>query len=486
MKIKFLPILLVSLLTAMSTMTSCLDSDIEQVTYSSETSITSFSLGTLHVKRVGKDSKGEDSTYTDTISMANYPFTIDQTMRTIENKDSLPVGTDISRVITNLTADTNYILYGKIDSEGAEPHDTLWTSTDSINFAVAPAEGLAFTVWAYSGVKGRAYHVKINVHKQEPDSLQWSKEPMGSEFTSGSLIKQKAIYTNNKIYVFGKTSAGKAVAEYTTVSNGNPGSTWTAIELPQQTDTYSATLCQGNIYFLANQTLYKLTESGYESHNTTVGLDQLLASIDNSLYARTANNESFIYDVQNNTGAAENFNLTDFPDKGQKILSANLPVSYNSSLTRAVLMGYNPDKADGSGFVSTRMTNDRMWSTYNYEQADTFRCPNIVDPSIIYYIKNLFVFGGDITSKDYTDYKSPFSALFYSTDNGLTWEPVKEDMTFATEGTSFVDLYNRGKSKGEGSYSCVVDQNNFIWIIWNDGYMSRGRVNHFGFLPKWE
>lgn len=32
--------------------------------------------------------------------MANYPFTINQAMRTIENKDSLPVGTDISRVLT--------------------------------------------------------------------------------------------------------------------------------------------------------------------------------------------------------------------------------------------------------------------------------------------------------------------------------------------------------------------------------------------------
>ena len=125
MKIKFLPILLVSLLVTMSAMTSCLDNDIEQVTYSSETSITSFSLGTLHVKRVGKDSKGEDSTYTDTISMANYPFTINQAMRTIENKDSLPVGTDISRVLTKITADTDYILYGKIDSEGAEAKDTL-------------------------------------------------------------------------------------------------------------------------------------------------------------------------------------------------------------------------------------------------------------------------------------------------------------------------------------------------------------------------
>lgn len=105
----------------MSAMTSCLDNDIEQVTYSSETSITSFSLGTLHVKRVGKDSKGEDSTYTDTISMANYPFTINQAMRTIENKDSLPVGTDISRVLTKITADTDYILYGKSIQKELKP-----------------------------------------------------------------------------------------------------------------------------------------------------------------------------------------------------------------------------------------------------------------------------------------------------------------------------------------------------------------------------
>ncbi len=486
MKIKFLPILVVGLLTVMSTMTSCLNSDVEEVTYSSETSITSFSLGTLHVKRVGKDSKGEDSTYTDTISMANYPFTINQAMRTIENKDSLPVGIDISRVITNITADSNYILYGKITSKGAEAKDTLWTSTDSINFSFAPSEGLTFKVLAYSGVVGKAYHVKVNVHTQEPDSLQWNKELMGSAFTSGTLTKQKAVYINNCIYVFGQTSEGKMVAEYTTVSNGNPGKTWTAIALPQQTDTYSATLCQGNIYFLVNQELYKLTDNGYESQNLSVALDQLLTSIDNSLYARTANNESYIYNVQSKTGTTEQSNLSEFPSKGQKIISANIPVSYNNNLTRSILLGYNSTKVKGSGFVATRMTNDEMWSSYNYEQTDTFRCPNIVDPSFIYYNKKLYVFGGEITSQDYTDYKSPFSTFFCSTDNGLTWEVVQENMTFATEGTSFIELYNKGKNKGEGSYSCIVDQNNFIWIIWNNGYMSRGRVNHFGFLPKWE
>lgn len=485
MKIKFLPILLVGLLVMTSITTSCLDNDIEQVTYSSETSITSFSLGTLHVKRVGKDSNGEDSTYTDTISMADYPFTINQAMRTIENKDSLPVGTDISRVLTKITADTDYILYGKIDSEGAEAKDTLWTSSDSINFSFAPTEGLSFKVLAYSGVMGKAYRIKINVHNQEPDSLQWTKEPMGTEFNSGTLIKQKAIYTNNKIYVFGITPSGKHVAEYTSVSNGTPGNSWVTIALPETTETYSATLCQGNIYFLANQELYKLTDNGYEVFSVS-NLSQLIAGVDNLLYARTVNDESYVYDVQNYSGTIEKYNITDFPNTEQRILSVNIPVSYNTSLTRVVVMGYNAKQTDSSGFVSTRLTNDNIWSTYNYEEVDTFRCPNIVDPSLIYYNKKLYAFGGEITSEDYADYKNPFSTFFYSADNGLTWETVKEDMTFATEGTSFVDLYNSGKEKGEGSYSCVVDQDNFIWIIWNNGYMSRGRINHFGFLPKWE
>ena len=52
MKIKFLPLIAV-LFAATSIMTSCLDNDVEQITYTSETSITGFSLGTLKI-RTGK------------------------------------------------------------------------------------------------------------------------------------------------------------------------------------------------------------------------------------------------------------------------------------------------------------------------------------------------------------------------------------------------------------------------------------------------
>lgn len=55
MKIKFLPLIAV-LFAATSIMTSCLDNDVEQITYTSETSITGFS-GDIEYRSHGKRQK---------------------------------------------------------------------------------------------------------------------------------------------------------------------------------------------------------------------------------------------------------------------------------------------------------------------------------------------------------------------------------------------------------------------------------------------
>ena len=106
MKMKIIPAIIVGFLSVAIFMTSCLSDDTQEITYSKEASIKSFSLGTLKIQRIGKDKSGNDSAYVDTMSMARYPFTIDQLKHEISNKDSLPVGTDISKVITNISADT--------------------------------------------------------------------------------------------------------------------------------------------------------------------------------------------------------------------------------------------------------------------------------------------------------------------------------------------------------------------------------------------
>ena len=104
-------------------MTSCLGNDLDDIKLGSESSITAFSIGTVWVPVTGVDQNGNDSVYLDSIDCSGYPFTIDQLNRRIENKDSLPVGADVSRVLTSLTSDGS-VWYTKRSDAGIE-NDTV-------------------------------------------------------------------------------------------------------------------------------------------------------------------------------------------------------------------------------------------------------------------------------------------------------------------------------------------------------------------------
>ena len=478
MKIKFLPLIAV-LFAATSIMTSCLDNDVEQITYTSETSITGFSLGTLHIDRVGKDKDGKDSAYVDTLDCSNYPFTIDQINRIITNKDSLPVGTYIDKVITSITYDAGMLGYTPKGSD----HDTIWTSTDSIDFT----EPVEFKVYAYSGVEGKPYKVTINVHKQEPDTISWKK--FDNSFSAGSLSEQKAVYANEKIYIFGKKNNGNTCIEYTKAINvpgenglkDNPTS-WTPIEnLPLNIDTYSATVCAGNIYFLAetNKQLYKLdansnkiTSVGTETFEMLIGANE----IKSELYA-VKGGKSGIYKENTWTEDADPFTL--FPT-GKPFFSNTTTASYNSNVTTTVALCYNQGTTanDTTALVFNRMSSDSKWET----RMQNLPLPNLKNVTMIYYDGKLYAFGGESVKPEV----KPFSQFYCSTDNGLCWRPVTECMAFPAE---FGTLY----TTHHGNYSCAVtpklengtSRGNFIWIVWEDGSISRGRINRLGFTPKW-
>lgn len=476
MKIKFLPLIAV-LFAATSIMTSCLDNDVEQITYTSETSITGFSLGTLNIDRIGKDQNGEDSAYVDTLNCSDYPFTINQLTREIENKDSLPYGTHIDKVITNITYDAGALAYRP---KGADT-DTLWTSTDSIDFSgdtykMSTITPIEFKVYAYSGAIGQAYKVKVNVHQQIPDTIAWKK--FDNFFSNGNLSKQKAVYANGKVYVFGEN--GGTHIEYSDVSDDNP-KPWVTItdNVPADIDTYSATACAGYIYFLAgnNKQLYKLdvnsnkiTSVGTETFEMLIGGND----IKSELYA-VKNGESGIY--RENTWTKDTDPFTQF-QADQPFFSNTTTASYNSNITTTVALCYNQGNTanDTTALVFNRISSDNKWE----ERMQNLPLPNLENVTMIYYDGKLYAFGGG-----YGEIK-PFSQFYCSTDNGLCWRPVTECMAFPAE---FGTLY----TTHSGNYSCAVTpklenetyRGNFIWIVWEDGSICRGRINRLGFTPKW-
>lgn len=482
MKIKFLPLIAV-LFAATSIMTSCLDNDVEQITYTSETSITGFSLGTLHIDRVGKDKDGKDSAYVDTLDCSNYPFTINQLTREIENKDSLPYGTHIDKVITNVTYDAGILVY---KPKGAEK-DTLWTSTDSIDFSgdtyctsTNKNSPIEFKVWAYSNAIGQAYKVKINVHQQVPDTIAWKK--FDNSFSNGNLSKQKAVYANGKVYVFGKNGDDTHI-EYSDVANDNPSS-WIPVTINiTDVDTYSATAWAGNIYFLAGspkaKQLYKLNVTtdkiepvGTETFEMLIGGND----IKSELYV-VKDGESGIYKESPWTKDTDPF--TQFK-AGQPFFSNTTTASYNSNITTTVALCYNQDNTanDTTALVFNRMSSDNKWE----KRIQNLPLPNLENVTMIYYDGKLYAFGGKSVKPEV----KPFSQFYCSTDNGLCWRPVTECMAFPAE---FGTLY----TTHHGNYSCAVtpklengtSRGNFIWIVWENGSISRGRINRLGFTPKW-
>lgn len=473
MKIKFLPLIAV-LFAATSIMTSCLDNDVEQITYTSETSITGFSLGTLNINRIGKDKNGLDSPYVDTLDCSNYPFTIDQINRIITNKDSLPVGTHIDKVITSITYDAGMLGYTPKGSD----NDTIWTSTDSIDFT----EPVEFKVYAYSGVEGKPYTITINVHQQEPDTISWKKFD-NNPFSAGNLSEQKAVYANGKVYVFGKNGNGTHI-EYSDVANDNP-SPWEPVtdNIPSSIDTYSATAWAGNIYFLARGTndkqLYKLNVTtdkiepvGTETFEMLIGANE----IKSELYA-VKGGKSGIYKENTWTEDADPFTLC---PTGKPFFSNTTTASYNSNITSTVALCYNQGTTanDTTALVFNRMSSDNKWET----RMQNLPLPNLKNVTMIYYDGKLYAFGGESVKPEV----KPFSQFYCSTDNGLCWRPVTECMAFPAE---FSTLY----TTHHGNYSCAVtpklesetSRGNFIWIVWEDGSICRGRINRLGFTPKW-
>ena len=455
-------------MAASAFLSSCLGNDYGDIEYPSESSIKSFSVGTLHQTFYGKDSKGNDSVYVDTVSYADVPFTIDQINRRIYNKDSLPKEVDITRVVTSISAD-NAVYYEK------NGKDTIWSSADSLDFT----NNITLKVMAYSKIQnnfvfGEPYTVTLNVHKLNPDSLVW-KHFGDKKFENNSILtEQKAIYNNEEIYVFGKTANGEFKVNKASVTRGNITSDWEEVAInTTDVNIYSATAFNGKIYYIANDELYTLENQGTKVGNLT-GLTNILCVSNNNLMVyKKAENEIVSIDSEGNELSEGKSKFVNGYDLKERLSAISTPSLHNSSLWRTIVMTNDNDgtvETNTTANVFSYISSDTEWVKYQPNNPTT--CPNQENISMISYDGKLFAYG------------EKFDYFYSSTDNGLNWKKEEEYMLFPDkqkESSISLETYRNG-----GSYSTVSEENgnkgSFIWFIWQDGSMTRACLNRL--LPK--
>ena len=450
MKLKVLNIIF-SLFLAVCTITSCMDLSGEEYEYSSNASITGFAITDSIVTVIGTD--------TTTVLGVYYPFIINQNEGLIYNADSLPVNTDISKVVVNITADTYYIYV-------VAEQDSLWESTDTLDFR-RPIE---FKVLAETGVFGRTYKAQINVHQQDPDSLVWRK--MTSEFAS-NIQAQKAVCTNSHIYIFAEQESQIAM----TSSKTSDGKNWTqlaTINIPVKADYTSVMTWNNILYILADNQLYTSVNGlDWTKVDTEQTFSKLLANSEN-------NNKLIGIDTENHYISSkdgivwEQYDLlpVEFPIGNYTF--ANYPLGTNPNIDRIVLLGKNEASIDTTTIVWSQLGSENEWTPLTYDN-NNHGCPKLENATIIRYNNKLYTFGG---SGEYNGNISPFNNFFESRDNGISWRTVTKKVMFPKE---FTHLYN----EANGNYSCVIDNKQYIWIIWSQtGEVWRGRINKMGFKKQ--
>lgn len=134
-------------------------------------------------------------------------FSIDLNTGVIFNADSLPKGTDVTKLVPSITfansmskAELSFMKDGKVETT-----DYLTNPDDSIDFS----SPVSLNVTAADGKNSFTYQIKVNVHTQDPDTLIWNKLEMASlPSASGHPVAQKTVRKDEIVYTLVEENTG--------------------------------------------------------------------------------------------------------------------------------------------------------------------------------------------------------------------------------------------------------------------------------------
>lgn len=185
-----------SIAAALSTgLTACNDDSNNSLTtddtgYTSETMYSSTAITSFNLKANSKVLANLDSIF----------FTIDLEGGRIFNADSLPYGTDISKLIPNIGTSGSSKIEILIRNSSVMKDTTITYSSsmrDSIDFA---AGGVIARVTSLNEQYTQQYSIKVNVHKVKSDSLVWDR--IAWQQLPGNPESQRTLIHGDKIYSF--------------------------------------------------------------------------------------------------------------------------------------------------------------------------------------------------------------------------------------------------------------------------------------------
>lgn len=406
---------LVLMATAVLSFSSCLNSDEDEITYYDDTAVTAFSVSTIYRYVHTTGSTGADSTYKVTQSTTAYPFYIDQENRTIYNPDSLPAGTDASRVLCTISTKNSGTAVLNLRNRQGGDSLVYYQSTDTIDFS----NPVRLRVYNTTGQAYREYTIKINVHQQDGDAFNWSAANVNA---LAGMTGRKMVAVGSNMYLLGLQGGATAVYRL-------DGTSWQSTGATLDQNAYlSATALGGYLYTLNNGNVVRSADgSTWETTGTNSSIKQLVGASASKLYALTDNGLAWSEDG-GQTWTDDRLDAAADSLPNSNISFACMPSAANDGVYNLVMVGTR----DGKTLIWTKVeepdgaTQQQPWLFYPTDDYNTHTLPALANLHVVVYDGQLLATGGD------------FTTVYASADEGLTWLPTTTYALPAWEGRSAV------------------------------------------------
>lgn len=437
---------------------SCMKDD-EEVEYSSTCYISSFSLGSLRKANWAKGSAGQDSVFYTTFASTAFPMSVDQRNLVIENKDSLPYGTEVNRLLTTCVFD-RVLVHRPENIQGLEPEDTAWVAfdkKDSIDFST-PRH---FRVFAADGYSYRTYTVKVNVHKQNPDSMVWKRDSLGV-FNTGATANRQMAASNGHLVVMNELQDGSMQCLMRAMQGGE----WTSQTATGAEGADVSTLKEhdGHLYMSTHDgriitstdgTAWQPFMSG-RSDLVLAGLSQdyLYATCSEGVIRTSLTSEDWKSEAMD-----EDANLLPLTNIGMALMQQT------NGNSRLVMMGlrHGQTRTWSKVWYQGRTEEQAGWVYYTVAKP----CPALAQMNMMPYDDGLIVLGGSSADGKHT----AMDHIYYSYDNGVTWRAHE---------TATVNGKLQAEACQARLITAAVGADNHLWVL-VDNQLWRGRVNRMGF-----
>lgn len=466
MKRKFFAFTL--LVMAVLSLSSCLSSDdgeSSDVTYSHDTAITAFSLGTLK-RTYYKAASSKDTTVE--VTGSNYAFAIDQSARKIYNPDSLPVGTRIDAVLATISAkNSNYI---QLCYKSQEDKDSLawYQSSDSVLLPKLQY----MRVYSQDGAVYADYRLDVRVHKEEADSFVWRSMATDAAALQAfrAMDGMKAVAVGCQLFVFGGNDAMNLGYK------SNDGKSWSQLNLAGinlgEQGYEGIVALDGALYAVDKDgKVCKSTDGeNWSIVAANASAKRLLGASSLYLYAQTTNGIS----VSKDHGATWTAESIDAVADSLPTRSLSMAIVPNASTVHAenlLLLGTHAEAHQDSIAVAWTTTvdyddaeNPGQWNYVNYDANQPGKLP---------YLSQIFVAPGTgccvALGSNGKWYKSITGGLKWTIDTTVSMPKVVD-----ANGT-IVKTFN-----AKAPFAFVRSSDNYYWVISSEGQVWKGRYNKDG------